>query len=478
MIVFIAISRRSSYRVMKSMQQCSVANLNMNDNYAAESAACVILEPGKARLFQGGNPIIYGGAVKQVVGDPVAGTEVIVKDHKGNAFGRGFFNPYSQYRVRVTAMKDDRSFNETLAILLKRRLSQAVSLRKSMMLPRPDTSVYRLVNGEGDRLGGLIIDVLGDTVVTQSSALWVEIHRQLIMTTLTELFGMEGKALLWRRSEARLKQDGYDDYLQYLKQQQQGGRGGPSSVETDVDDSNAAASTSIDASQQEVTENGIRYSLCAASDQKTGFYCDQRDNRLLVRGLSRGKTVLDTYCYSGGFSLNAIKGGAKSVLAVDSSARALETLEKNINLNELHQSDHNTDRLGNGRITLQQGDAVAVMEKLVQAGAQFDVVICDPPKLAPTRTSLDKAVNKYQRINSLAMSLVNRTSGGLMLTCTCSAAMTQSDRFLEVLMAAARSAGRDISIVTSSGAAADHPVLPCYLEGRYLTAVLLHVHGC
>ena len=467
MIVFLA-SHPSSFRVMKSIQQYSVAILNMNDNYATASAACVILEPGKARLFQGGNPIIYGGAVKQVVGDPVAGTEVIVKDHKGNAFGRGFFNPYSQYRVRVTAMKEDRSFNETLAILLKRRLSQAVALRRSMVLPRPDTSVYRLVNGEGDRLGGLIIDVLGDTVVTQSSALWVEIHRQLITSTLTELFGVEGKALLWRRSEARLKQDGYDDYLQYLKQQGGGGGGSSSSVETDMGESNAS---------QEVTENGIRYSLCAASDQKTGFYCDQRDNRLLVRGLSRGKTVLDTYCYSGGFSLNAIKGGAKSVLAIDSSARALETLEKNINLNELHQSDR-TDHLGNGRITLQQGDAVAVMEKLVQAGSQFDVVICDPPKLAPTRTSLDKAVNKYQRINSLAMSLVNRTSGGLMLTCTCSAAMTQSDRFVEVLMAAARSAGRDISIVSTSGAAADHPVLPCYLEGRYLTAVLLHVHGC
>ena len=475
MIVFLA-SHRSSFRVMKSIQQYSVAILNMNDNYATASAACVILEPGKARLFQGGNPIIYGGAVKQVLGDPVAGTEVIVKDHKGNAFGRGFFNPYSQYRVRVTVMKEDRSFNETLAILLKRRLSQAVALRRSMVLPRPDTSVYRLVNGEGDRLGGLIIDVLGDTVVTQSSALWVEIHRQLITSTLTELFGVEGKALLWRRSEARLKQDGYDDYLQYLKQQ--GGGGSSSSAETDMGESNAA-STSMDESNasQEVTENGIRYSLCAASDQKTGFYCDQRDNRLLVRGLSKGKTVLDTYCYSGGFSLNAIKGGAKSVLAIDSSARALETLEKNINLNELHQSDR-TDHLGNGRITLQQGDAVAVMEKLVQAGAQFDVVICDPPKLAPTRSSLDKAVNKYQRINSLAMSLVNRTSGGLMLTCTCSAAMTQSDRFVEVLMAAARSAGRDISIVSSSGAAADHPVLPCYLEGRYLTAVLLHVHGC
>lgn len=466
---------------MKSIHQYSVAILNMNDNSDA-GGACVILEPGKARLFQGGNPIIYGGAVKQVVGDPVAGTEVIVKDHKGNAFGRGFFNPYSQYRVRVTAMKEDRSFNETLAILLKRRLSQAVALRRSMVLPRPDTSVYRLVNGEGDRLGGLIIDVLGDTVVTQSSALWVEIHRQLITATLTELFGMEGKALLWRRSEARLKQDGYDDYLQYMKQLEGGGGEGTSSsssVETKMDDS-SAASISMDESNalQEVTENGIRYSLCAASDQKTGFYCDQRDNRLLVRGLSRGKTVLDTYCYSGGFSLNAIKGGAKSVLAVDSSARALETLEKNINLNELHQSDHRNDRMGNGRITLQQGDAVAVMEKLIQAGAQFDMVICDPPKLAPTRTSLDKAVNKYQRINSLAMSLVNKTSGGLMLTCTCSAAMTQSDRFMEVLMAAARSAGRDISIVSSSGAAADHPVLPCYLEGRYLTAVLLHVHGC
>mmetsp|Transcript_18446 Transcript_18446/g.41026 ORF Transcript_18446/g.41026 Transcript_18446/m.41026 type:complete len:421 (+) Transcript_18446:109-1371(+) len=412
--------------------------------------ACVTVQKGKARLFQNGNPIIYGGAVEKVDGEPKVGQEVLVKDIQGNLFGRGFFNPASMYRVRLTATKEDPLFESSLEELLLARIGQAVSLRRAMLLPRPDTSVYRLVNGEGDRLGGLIVDVLDDTVVVQSSAIWVELHKDIIRKALTHHLHdtANPKTLLWRRADSRLKQDGWNPL--------------------DPDMASMTAEEEEDAGESEVVESGVRYTLCASTDQKTGFYCDQRENRQLVRSLSQGKSVLDAYCYSGGFTLNAVGGGATSVLALDSSARALEALEKNVHLN------FGQDSAQSKKISFMQGDAVAVMQQLRGEGRTFDVVVCDPPKLAPNRNTLDKATNKYTKINSLAMSLVSK-EGGLLLTCTCSAAMTQSDNFLGMLQAAARIAQREVRVVSSSGAAGDHPTLISYPEGRYLTAVLLHV---
>mmetsp|Transcript_16572 Transcript_16572/g.28055 ORF Transcript_16572/g.28055 Transcript_16572/m.28055 type:complete len:522 (+) Transcript_16572:23-1588(+) len=468
-----------------------------------DTACSVTLLKGKARLFQNGNPIIYGGAIQNVYGNPAPGEEVVIKDHHGNTFGRGFFNPYSQYRVRMTATTNDKLFDISLEDLIYARIEQAIALRKALSLPNVDTNVYRLVNGEGDRLGGLIIDVLGDTIVIQSSALWVEIHKHIIKSAVESLLVQSAPTgsmqLLWRRAEGRLKQDGYDadnpDMMKVIAQRNQ---------EEELENENESGRQQESRGEKsEVVENGIIYTLCAASDQKTGFYCDQRENRQWVRELCEGKTVLDTYCYSGGFSLNAVLGGAASVLAVDSSARALETLERNIHRNQQQQQQQTASDMVHGvnetgdvnsnsgdsnstndpvkfedRIALQQGDAVAVMKQFAAEGRTFDIVICDPPKLAPTRKSLDRAMNKYQKINSLAMSLVNNTSpkGGLLLTCTCSAAMSQSPgKFQEMLANAARIAQRDVTIVGTSGAAGDHPVLLSYPEGRYLTAVLLHV---
>jgi 23S rRNA G2069 N7-methylase RlmK/C1962 C5-methylase RlmI len=243
-----------------------------------------------------------------------------------------------------------------------------------------------------------------------------------------------------------------------------------------------------------VVENGIKYALCAETDQKTGFYCDQRDNRLMLRSLAAGKSVLDLYCYSGGFSLNSLQGGARSVTSVDSSLRALESLRLNI---EQNQIDCDLDVGGMGPsaepvrrstaggasqqnrkarpvVKLVKGDAERVMQELVAAGEGFDIVVCDPPKLAPRRDALVRALRKYQHINSLAMQLV-APQGGLLLSCTCSAAVTQSGEFMQMLQNAAQSVGRTLSVLRVSGAAGDHPISTGYPEGRYLTAVLLYV---
>ena len=268
----------------------------------AGSIPLVALEAGKAKLFQDGNPLVYGGAIKSVVGDPSAGDEVEVTDHRGNSIGRGFYNPYSQYRVRMITRSYETIHKLDITSVLRTRLEQAIHLRRQINLPNPlITTAYRLVNGEGDRLGGLIIDVFGNTVVIQSTALWVEIRKEMILSILSNLFGSEF-VLLWRQADARLKQDGYN-------------------ITTTSTTTNIVNTASIDTSLL-VYENGIKFSVNTDNSQKTGFYCDQRDNRARIGSISAGKSVLDMYCYSAGFSMYAAVNGATRYL--DNSKSALQ----------------------------------------------------------------------------------------------------------------------------------------------------------
>jgi len=417
--------------------------------------ATVALLPGKAKLFQDGNPLIYGGAVGNVSNDPQPGDEVLVTDHNGNVLGRGLYNPHSQYRVRMLCRSYDPLLKAPLVDLLSKRFEQALALRKALGLPMHQAdSVYRLVNGEGDRLGGLIVDVFDHVVVAQSSALWCERHKETILDALSLHFRRED--IIWRVVTSRLKQDGG----------QHDGEEGEGKEEQEEEEEGAAVVPSGGKPKEVVVyERGIKYLVRPEDGQKTGFYCDQRSNRQLVKSLSKGKSVLDTYCYSGGFGINALLGDAASVVCVDSSQPALDTARENFALNELPASAY----------TLVKADAVQYMKHLKDEGKhKFDLVICDPPKLAPSRAMLNRAKNKYQKINSLALSLVK--PGGLLFTFTCSAAMTQTpNEFRKMLIEAAKAAGRDITILSTTGAAADHPIHASYDEGRYLTGMLINV---
>jgi 23S rRNA G2069 N7-methylase RlmK/C1962 C5-methylase RlmI len=232
----------------------------------------VVLEKGKARLFQDGNPIIYGGAVKAVEGKPEPGGEVAVTDHMGNSIGRGIFNPHSTYRVRMLSRAYESVHTLPLLDLLKARIEQAVALRASIGLPSKTNSVYRLINGEGDRLGGLVVDVFDKVVVAQSSAFWVEVHKarieEALLATLPGAGGKKKPVVLWRRAESRLKQDGWTG-----------------------DMSDDQVPDSLRGAILQVKENGLKFAVSPESGQKTGFYADQRANRLALRAACTSRSM-------------------------------------------------------------------------------------------------------------------------------------------------------------------------------------------
>ncbi len=434
-------------------------------SHSAKVFPKIIIKPGKSRLFKGSNPnpLVFSGAIEKVVGSAKAGDECVVVSTKmdGKVIGRGFFNPHSQYRVRLIIGDEAELLDMDLKAILKFRIKEAIRLRTSLKLGTlqssssssslspslirtrtrtKSTTTYRLINSEGDRLSGLVVDVLGDEfIIVQSSAYWVEIHKDIILCALTEVLGTD-RTILWRRADGRLQQDGYGESL----------------IENEEDNCKEDVI---------VLENDIKFMVSPFGGQKTGFFCDQRNNRDMIRKLSENMSVLDAYCYSGGFSINAALGGAKNVIAIDSSESALDLAVKNMKLNDLDPS----------KITFIKGDAVKEMRKMATDGKTllFDIVIVDPPKLAPSISSLERASKKYIQINHAAIQLVK--PGGLLLSCSCSAAVTQSGRLSEFISDAAHQLGRSTTIVSTSNAAGDHPVLTSYKEGSYLTAILVCV---
>ena len=306
------------------------------------------------------------------------------------------------------------------------------------------------------------------TVVIQGSACWCEVHRNTILAALGDVLclggdsaaaaaaavvegkeeGKEQRCIFWKTPTALLAKDGWDSASSSFSSVSGAEEAGGEFEERERDLSHASASGPLSI----IREHDSLFHVEALGGQKTGFYCDQRDNRQLIRRMSRGRTVLDLYCYTGGFSINAIKGGALRVTAVDSSVAALEIAKANVTLNNMSVGSATSssssssgglvgsDGSGTG-VDLVRADAIAFMRAAIASGDKYDIVICDPPKLAPTKKSLDRAVGTYTLINTLAMQLVR--PGGLLLTCTCSGAMTQDQNlYRKVLSQAAKHAKR------------------------------------
>lgn len=404
--------------------------------------AKVVLKKGKAQLFKDGSPMVYSGAVDRIIGrpPPTTGDVVLLADGTEKPIGWGLYNSVSMFCVRLMQLEEETLRDQSCVLnmerLLETRISEAIELRNHLGLPSLHTNAYRLVNSEGDRLSGLIVDIFGDVAVVASSAAWVEKYRPAIEDCISKLDGINH--IIWRPSVEILKEEGMD----------------PSNLKE--------APAVAPLGTVKVKENGISYAV-SLEGQKTGFYADQRENRQFISTICKDQRVLDICCYSGGFALNAAQGGATSVIGIDSSLPAIELAKENVLLNELDPE----------RVSFLRQDATEFMKDATSRNESWDIVILDPPKLAPRKKVLQNASGMYRNLNALAMKLTKR--GGLLMTCSCSGAMTQSGMFTRILQGAASMAGRRVTVLRKAGAACDHPIDPSYPEGAYLSNVLLRV---
>ena len=446
----------------------------------------VVLVPGKARLFKNGNPLVYGGAVAEVHGDPQDGDVVDVVDHNLNFIGWGTYNSQSMYRVRLLCSAYDSKeicMKRDLSFLINTRVEQAIATRKACNLPNQETNIFRLIHGEGDRLSGLVVDVYNDIVVVSSSSLWCELNKDMILETLNRKLKLEFKIkeIVWRKSENRLLQDGYkneevengdnDDGKSILKKNDANEEiekdfdMTASDYNSNEDEKNENNFTFFDVNQYCVgKENGLQYYISPRKGQKTGFYCDQRENRNFIKSIAKDKNILDLFTYTGAFAMNAAQADAYSVIGVDSSQAAIDTANNNAELNDLDKN----------KIQFIREDCEKFMERALANGLNYDIVILDPPKLAPNNRALPGAIKKYKKLNGSAMKLVK--PNGILLTCTCSSAMTLSGEFMNLISAAAVEAGRHITVLRQSYAACDHTLNPNYVESSYLSAIAVVVH--
>jgi len=396
----------------------------------SHSPGRVILKPRRARPFLSGHPWVYTYSVARVLGDPVAGDEVDVVSHEGQFIARGLYNPASTICTRLYRWDE----GELGVDFWSGKLGKASKLRVDVLRLPATTSAYRLVHSEGDGLSGLIVDRYDRWLVAQFSSLALLRRREILLAQLMEVTGAEG--IIARPDRAVAAEEGLDRQDVFLV-----GDAPPGPVR--------------------ILENGLTFEVNLTAGQKTGFYCDQRDNRLAVAPFCEGRRVLDLFCYSGAFSLHALRQGrAASTLGVDSSSTAIE------------QARRNAERNGLGQARFEGGDVLKALERLRGGGDAFDVVVCDPPKYARHAGEVENALRGYRRLNQAAIEVL--APGGILATCSCSGLVGRG-AFLEMLGQVAASSGRTIQVLEQRGQAPDHPVSAACPESDYLKCFLCRV---
>ena len=397
----------------------------------ARPGAIVFIKPKRARPFFGRHPWVLDSAILRLEGNPDSGAVVDVATHDGTFIARGLWNASSRIRVRLYSFVQDQSLDE---IFWDTRIENAVRLRKELNILSKKTAC-RLINSEGDDLSGVIVDKYGSYLAVQVTALAMAERLDVICDSLMRI--VQPKGILLRGAERGLgKLEGLHLPDQLLRGQIPDG---PIFVE----------------------EHDLRFGVDLTEGQKTGYYLDQRENRQAAAAYAGGRRVLDMFCYSGGFGVaSAISGKASSVLSVDSSIKAISLARANAELNNATT------------MTVEQADAFEKLAALQEEKAKFGMVILDPPKFARSRASASDALRAYHRINRLGVDLLE--SGGILVTCSCSGAITRDD-FLMMLSAVAQRAGRTLQLLEFCGAAADHPVNLHCLEGEYLKCVIARV---
>ena len=389
----------------------------------------IVLRKGREKSLKRRHPWIFSGAVEKVGGTPAAGDTVEVKDAQGALVARAAYSPASQIRARAWTFD---AKEEVDAAFFRLRLMRALALRESLPAAK-HANALRLVNAESDGLPGLIVDRYADVLVAQFLSAGAERWRDPI---LDALMALSGCTAIFERSDAEVRGlEGLEPRTGFVR----GDR--------------AAARCPI-------IEYGLNFRVDVQDGQKTGFFLDQRENRQRVRALAGGREVLDGFAYTGGFSICALAGGAKKVLALESSAPALEVARENLAANALDAS----------RVEFVQADVFARLRTLRDQNAKYDLIILDPPKFAPTAAQVKNAARAYKDINLWALKLL--APGGMLATFSCSGAVP-AELFQSIVAGAALDAGGEVKIIERFGAAADHPVAIEFPEGGYLKGLLV-----
>jgi 23S rRNA (cytosine1962-C5)-methyltransferase len=382
-----------------------------------------------------GHPWVYAQAIARLDGSPAPGDVVTVIDGQGNPLGRGFWSEGSAIPVRLVTRGAEEDLDE---VALARRIAAAAALRaRRLGLPDADpargTDGFRLVHAEGDELPGLIVDRYGEAACVQLLTIGMKRREEAIFDALAALPGV--RQVIEVPGGEGQKREGLAVALRTVRGE-------------------ATATLAF-------RERGFAFEVPLALAQKTGYYFDQRDNRARVEALAPGATVLDACTYLGGFALAAARGGALGVVGVDRAAPLLATASAIAERNGLGE-----------RIGWRQGDVRRDLGTWAAAGERWDLVVLDPPKLAPTTRHLAQARPAYEGLNAAALRLV--APGGVLVTCSCSAALGPEE-LLRLVAMAARRAKREVRLLALGHQAADHPTPPAFPEGRYLTCAFLAV---
>ena len=393
-----------------------------------EVAGTLRLKPGRDKSLRERHPWVFSGAIATLEGHPESGDTIDIHRDDGAFLARGAYSPTSQIRARVWTFDARESIDDGF---FARRVARAVAAR-APMLDDAHTGC-RLLHGESDGLPGVVADRYGDTLVLQLSAAGAERWRDSIVAALVAATGVP---CVYERSDADVRN------LEGLPPRSGLVHG---AMPADV----------------QFVEDGLAYGVDVLAGQKTGFFLDQRDNRAEVRSLAAGRESLNVFCYTGGFTLAALAGGATRVLSIDSSADALAMGRANLARNPA---------LDANRAEWQEADAFSALRTLRDKAASFDLVVLDPPKFAPTMAHAERAARAYKDVNLLALKLLR--PGGLLATFSCSGGVDAA-LFRKIVAGAAQDAGADAAVIGRFGASADHPAALAFPEGEYLKGLLI-----
>jgi len=394
--------------------------------------AQLILKPGKERSLMRRHPWIFAGSVARLEGRARPGDTVEVLSDRGESLGRAAYSPESQIRARMWNFDATQSVDHAY---FKRTIAAAVARRTTHPLLAGQQGL-RLIHGESDGLPGVIADRYRDTIVLQLTSAGADHWREAIVAGLLAATDCLN---VYERSDSEVRgREGLTAQVGVL-----------AGAEPDPD--------------LAIEEYGVLLGVDAVGGHKTGFYLDQRENRRLTRDLAKDRSVLNCFCYTGGFSLQALAGGAKDVLSIDSSGPALVSAQRNVARNP---------QLDAARAEWLEADVFEALRKLKAEERRFDLIVLDPPKFAPSAAHAQRAARAYKDINLFGFKLLN--PGGILMTYSCSGGIGQ-ELFQSIVAGAASDAGRDARILHRLAAAPDHPIGLAFPEGEYLKGLVCEV---